>query len=180
MSIADVWPDHLLTLDEWDALELPEHLSRRVELVEGVLVVSPAPRLRHQGAVVRLAAQLDSLGDRRALAGPDVVLEGDPTPTVRQPDVAVVPAEIVDDRPRCDACDVVAVFEVLSLGTTRVDRVLKMHEYAQAGISLYGIVDLGPAATLAEFRLVGGHYEQVTEHRGTAPLAVGVVDLDAL
>ncbi len=32
------WPDHLLTLTEWDAL--PEDTSRRCESVEGVL---PAP-----------------------------------------------------------------------------------------------------------------------------------------
>ncbi|XVV01984.1 hypothetical protein ACQPW3_32055 [Actinosynnema sp. CA-248983] len=34
------WPDHLLTLEEWDAL--PEIESHHVELVEGVLVAAHA------------------------------------------------------------------------------------------------------------------------------------------
>ncbi|MGH3686111.1 MAG: hypothetical protein ACRDRE_12035 [Pseudonocardiaceae bacterium] len=35
------WPDHLLTLTEWDTL--PEDTSRRCGLVEGVLLVVPRP-----------------------------------------------------------------------------------------------------------------------------------------
>lgn len=181
MTVADVWPGRLLTLDEWDALILPEDLGGWAELVEGVLVLSPAPRLRHQGAVLRLAAALDALPGRRALPEADVVVEDGPTPTVRRPDVVVVPEEIVDDRPHCAAAELLAVFEVLSPGTMRIDRVLKMYEYAQAGIPLYGIVDAGAPVTLTEFRLVGEHYEQVAEHRGRAELGLGVaVDLDAL
>lgn len=181
MTNAASWPDHLLDLDEWDAL--PEDEGRRVELVEGVLAVSPPPRFRHQSVMVHLAAQLEELGGRRWGALPDieVVIEGGPTPTVRVPDIAVVPEEIVDDRPRCAAAQLLAVFEVLSPGTTRVDRVLKLHEYALAGVPLYGIVDVGPPVTLTEFRLVEGVYERVAEHRGHAALGLGVtVDLEAL
>ncbi|MDQ2797292.1 MAG: Uma2 family endonuclease, partial [Actinomycetota bacterium] len=50
------WPDHLLTLDEWDAL--PEQESGRFELVEGVLQVSPQSTSPHQIASLMLGTQL--------------------------------------------------------------------------------------------------------------------------
>src|SRR5262249_40767745 len=51
------WPDHLLTLAEWDAL--PEDASRRYELVEGVLLVVPRPTPLHQLVMLRLGGELD-------------------------------------------------------------------------------------------------------------------------
>ena len=39
-------PRDLVTLEEWDALELDE--ARRWELVEGGIVMTPRPRPRHQ------------------------------------------------------------------------------------------------------------------------------------
>lgn len=50
-------PDHLLTLDEWDAL--PEDNSRHYELVEGKLLASPQPALLHQRAMTRPAWIID-------------------------------------------------------------------------------------------------------------------------
>ncbi len=44
--IAEVFPDHLLTLEEF--FELPEDNSRRYELQEGVLIVSPRAQSLHQ------------------------------------------------------------------------------------------------------------------------------------
>jgi hypothetical protein len=54
------WPDHLLTLDEWDAL--PEDVSRRFELVEGLLQMSPKPNPSHQRVVTRLLGQQRYVG----------------------------------------------------------------------------------------------------------------------
>jgi len=50
------WPDHLLTLAEWDAL--PQDTSRCYELVEGVLLVVPRPPL-HQRAMWRLCSKIE-------------------------------------------------------------------------------------------------------------------------
>lgn len=148
-------PDHLLHLDAWDAL--PVDTSRRLELVEGVLLVSPRPRFRHQDAVLALGASLRrALPSRwRALIVVEILIDEGPPPTVRVPDVVVVSASVVDDRSRCRGSEVVAAFEVLSPGTIRTDRVTKVSEYAEAGIPTYGIVDPGPPLTLAEFRLAG-------------------------
>ena len=79
------WPDHLLSLAEWDAL--PDDPSRRYELIEGVLVVVPRPAALHQRAMVRLAAELDAqLPDRlTALADVEVVVDEIHPATVRAP-----------------------------------------------------------------------------------------------
>ena len=173
-------PDHLIGLDEWDAL--PVDTSRRIELVEGVLLVSPRPLIRHQDVVLRLASALRAaLPERwRALVEVEVVLGAGMTPTVRVPDVVVVPASSVDDRARCDATEVAAVFEVLSPGTMRTDRVTKLHEYAEAGIPAYGVVEPGPPVTLSDFQLVDGAYVRVADHTGRSRMEIGdvVVDID--
>jgi hypothetical protein len=63
--------------------------GHRYELVDGTLVVTPAPSLRHQVAVVNLVVLLDEActEECRVLAAPfDVALDTD---TVLQPDVLV-------------------------------------------------------------------------------------------
>jgi len=65
------WPDHLLTLEEWDAL--PEGVSRHCEIVDGVLQVSPHPTLRHQLTIMLLGAQLNvALAQHELVAVPEV------------------------------------------------------------------------------------------------------------
>lgn len=71
------WPDHLLTIEEWDAL--PEDTSRHFELVEGVLVVAPRPAPLHQRAAYRLAGILDTQVPGRLAALPDVDVVVDAT-----------------------------------------------------------------------------------------------------
>jgi hypothetical protein len=85
------WPDHLLTLEDW--VRLPEDSSRHYELAEGVLQVAPRPIPRHRVVMARLVAQLDAQLRRglTAVADVEVVLEPAPPPTVRAPDVVVVP-----------------------------------------------------------------------------------------
>lgn len=141
MTTTGTWPDHPLSLAEWDAL--PEDTSRRIERVEGVLLVAPRPTPRHQSIATRLAGVLES---------------------------ALAPAWN-------------AVVEVLSPGTRRIDRVLKLAEYAEAGIAHYLLVEPGPPVTMTEFRLTGARYEHVADHRGGVTVDLGVpvaVDLDAL
>lgn len=175
------WPDHLLDLDEWDALD--EETNRRAELVEGVLVVTPSPSPRHQRLGWRLCAALEEQLAPAWVLVPDidVLVEDGPAPTVRRPDVVVLRASSYASGHRFDPSDVLAVFEVLSPGTRRTDRVAKLAEYAEAGIAHYGLVEIGPPTTLTEFLLHDGAYERVAEHHGRAELALGaVVDLDAL
>lgn len=183
MTTIRTWPDHLLTLAEWDAL--PEDTSRRFELVEGVLLVAPRPTPRHQLVAGQLVAVLDAAlrPAWRALIEIELTIDDTEPPTVRAPDVTVVRAQCVDDRPRVVGPDVLAVVEVLSPGTRRIDRVAKLAEYAEIGIPHYLLVDPTPPVSLTEFALVQGAYRLIAEHRRQTTIDLGVpvsLDLDAL
>ena len=183
MATIRAWPDHLLTLAEWDGLAPVE--QRRVELAEGVLQVSPRPSRRHQLVSAQLTAALDAAlrPAFRALPEVELTLEPSEPPTVRVPDVVIVRAEAVDARSRLGPTDVLAVVEVASPGSRRIDRILKLAEYAEAGIAHYLVVEPGPPVVLTEFGLVDGALSPVGEHRGRARLALGTVvllDLDGL
>jgi Uma2 family endonuclease len=175
------WPDHLLTLDEWD--ELPEDRSRRFELAEGILIVSPRSAALHQRAMVRLADQLDHRLPRAltALADVEVLIEEGPAATVRAPDVVVTGAELAEKNPaRLAASDVALAVEIVPPGTGRTDRVTKLFEYAQAGIPHYWLVELSEPVTLTAYTLAVDHYELVVSRAsGTVTLTEPVrVELD--
>jgi Uma2 family endonuclease len=178
------WPNHPLTLEEWEAL--PEDPTMRLELAEGMLVMSPRPVFLHQRAGMRLGNRFDEELPAELTAVTDVeVVVVDAPLTIRVPDVIVTSAALFDTNPaRCSAADILLAVEVLSDGTRRVDRVLKFSEYAEAGIPQYWIVDLDPPATLLAYVLVDGTYELSGEHTSRASLDVSghpvTVDLDAL
>lgn len=178
------WPNHLLTLDEWEAL--PEDSGMRLELAEGLLVMTPMPLPWHRRASNRLAYRLDEQlpGHLTALAEVDVVVTEWPL-TIRVPDVLVTRTEVYErNPPRLAAADVLLAVEILSDGTRRVDRILKPAEYAEAGIPRYWIVDVDPPTTLLSYTLVDGHYELSAEGTGRAVLDVDghpvTLDLPAL
>ena len=154
------WPDHLLTLEEWDAL--PEDVSRRFELVDGVLQMSPSTTSNHQVASVLLCAQLnEALMARGLIAVPavDVVLVEPFPPLLRAPDIVVVSVADARTGPqRYYAQQLRLAIEIISPGTAWVDRVAKMAEYAEASIPNYWIIDLDGEVTLDAFVLVGDAY----------------------
>ncbi|WP_174187094.1 Uma2 family endonuclease [Nocardia barduliensis] len=185
MTVDVNWPDHLLTLEDWSAL--PEDSSRNYELVEGVLVVSPKPVSQHQRAILRLGAQLEPQlpGTLGVLADTEVLIDAGPLPTVRVPDILVVPeAGIEANLPRYKAADVLLAVEVLSPGSRRTDRVTKFFEYAEAGIEYYWLIDLDKPTSLAAYHLIDRDYELVAEQAGTVTLDIAgtpiTVDLAAL
>lgn len=171
---------HLLSLEEWDALG--EDSTSHAELQEGVLIVSPKPVPAHQRAGLRIAAALDAAATEEFDVYPevDVVLDARTPATVRAPDVVVVRA---GTSTRIFATDVVLAVEVLSPGTRRTDLVMKRHEYAEAGIAHYWIVDLdGDEVRLEALALVDGTYESASctgVFGAAAPFPV-TVDLGAL
>ncbi len=134
--------DHRWTVAEVQAL--PDDPLHRTECVDGVLLVSPAPRTLHQSAVLVLAVLLEPLV-RQAGVGAVFVAPSDwvlDPHTLVQPDVYVTP--LFDGRrPRTDdeRGHPVLFIEVLSPGTARFDRVVKRERYLRAGIE-YWIVDL--------------------------------------
>jgi Uma2 family endonuclease len=178
------WPRHPITLAEWEAL--PEDSANKLEVAEGMLVMSPRPLFRHQKAGTRLETRLDGQLPREytGLTDVEVLIAYEPL-TIRAPDVIVTRTELYDDDPaRCEAADVLLAVEILSVGTRRVDRVLKLSEYAEAGIPQYWILDLDEPTSLLAYVLVDGTYELSGEHTGAAALEVAghpvSVDLPAL
>ncbi len=122
-----------------DLAEMPAD-GRCYELVDGVLLVSPAPRWEHQHACLELAIAL------RAVCPAGLVVFG-PAPDVRegqrtsvQPDVCVVRRSDLVRGVRYRAVPVLAV-EVLSPSSVGIDRLLKRDIYARLGVSHYWIVD---------------------------------------
>ncbi|WP_326548015.1 Uma2 family endonuclease [Mycolicibacterium sp. ND9-15] len=158
-------PPGLLTLEQWDALELDP--TRRWELSEGNLIMSPRPQLWHQRISRRLTRLLeDHLPDGlEAVPEIEVITRTSFPPSVRDPDIVVVPDRVFEQRPaRVAATDVVLVVEIVSPGSRGTDHVMKVHEYANAGITNYWIVD--PDALTEDrflaYRLDGEIYRRVS------------------
>jgi len=129
--------------------------GHRYELVDGSLVVTPSPSLRHQDALLKLAVVLRSRcpDDLRVVVAPfDVALAAD---TVLQPDLLVARRSDLTDR-ELPTAPVLAV-EVLSPSTRRIDLTLKRSRLEAAGCSAYWVVDPDePSITVWE--LVEGEY----------------------
>ena len=122
----------------------PYDPRKRVECVDGELLVSPGPRLVHQSAVTILVRLLDAYcaahGAGAVFTSPGE-LELDAF-TLVQPDVYVLP--LVDGRRPRTTAEVGTpqlLVEVLSPSTARVDRVVKRQRYQRLGVE-YWIVDL--------------------------------------
>jgi Uma2 family endonuclease len=131
-----------MTLEEFLAFVDAAPDGQRYEAVEGRPVMMSAPDLRHQSATVKLAIALsaglpDSL---RVLTAPiDWVLREQPKLYVRQPDLVVIPADLLGQT-RLTVPPLLVV-EVLSPSTRRTDQVAKRREYARAGAAHYWILD---------------------------------------
>jgi Uma2 family endonuclease len=137
----------------------------RYELLEGEIVVSSAPKIRHQGAVMELGVLLyhacpDHL---QILAAPvDVVLDEH---NVLQPDVLVIDPTLADERAMNGPP--VLVVEVLSPSTRRRDLVVKKRVYERTGVGSYWVVDVADdEVTVTVHELRDGHYVEVAAVSG--------------
>jgi Uma2 family endonuclease len=173
-------PSSPLTRDDLD--RMPDD-GRRYELIDGVLVVSPAPTPRHQRVLANLYHQLRlaSPPDLEVLFAPlDVVLAAD---TVMQPDLLVARREDFTERD-LPVAPLLAV-EVLSPSTRRIDLMLKWSRLEAAGCASYWVVDPDTPSLIA-WELRDGAYAQVAkvigdqEARLTSPYDVTVVPSDLI
>jgi Uma2 family endonuclease len=143
--------------------------GRRHELIDGALVVTPAPSQRHQTVVVNLIVALKAAcpDDLKVLVAPfDVALAPD---TVVQPDVLVARRSDLTERDLPTA-PVLAV-EVLSPSTRNIDLHLKRARYAAAGCSSYWVVDPDqPSITM--WTLTEDRYVEAGAASGGATLEV--------
>jgi len=161
MTTMTVMPDGATewTVDDLD--RVPDD-GLRYELLDGILLVSPAPTRRHQRAVLQLGlvlqaacppelevlvAPLDWRPDRKTSLQPDVLVLGNR-------DLTSTAAEAM-----------ILAVEVLSPSSRRKDAIYKHSKYEDEGVASYWIVDPEAPSILA-LDLVDGRYEVVSEALG--------------
>jgi Uma2 family endonuclease len=167
------WTVHDLDLIPEDGLQY--------ELLDGALLVSPAPVPRHQRAAARLYLLL------AAACPPDLEVFFAPLdwrPDIRtslQPDLLVVRKE--DIGPANITRPLLLAVEVLSPSTRRKDAVFKRSKYEDSGVASFWIVD-PVAPSITAFDLVDGLYVTAGEATGDCavtmrqPFTVTVVPSD--
>ncbi|MDQ7821359.1 MAG: Uma2 family endonuclease [Candidatus Eremiobacteraeota bacterium] len=155
----------LLTYEDY--LCLPSD-GKRYEVLEGGLIMNPAPDLSHQGVsrnlVVILSNFLKGTNTGALYHAPvDVVLDDR---TIVQPDIIFISKEkssILGSRGIEGAPDLVV--EIHSASTMRTDRVIKFQLYAQFGVEWYWMLD-PRVKVLEEYARKGEGYTLVSEHSG--------------
>jgi Uma2 family endonuclease len=135
----------------WEEMEWPE--GSKVEIIEGIITVSPAPAPRHNVIAARIQRRLYSvipddweIFQTLAIAVPSRL-------GMLIPDLVVAPVpECAESDTHIPAALAELVVEVTSKSNARQDRISKPAAYATAGIPLYLLVDRwapdGPTATL--------------------------------
>jgi Uma2 family endonuclease len=155
-----------------DFLAMPEDNSRRHEILDGELVVSPTPVTLHQRIVGRLFVLLDahvrSQGLGEVFVSPIAVVLANTS--VVGPDLVYVASDrtaVVKDR-GIEGAPTLAI-EVSSPSTRRLDRRRKFEVYARYGVPHYWIVDTGERAIEA-YDLADGAYRLARRAAGDDPV----------
>ncbi|WP_410612052.1 Uma2 family endonuclease [Amycolatopsis sp. lyj-109] len=146
-----------------DLEEMPDD-GRRYELVDGTLLVTPAPGFRHQKIAYRLYGVLEDACplEFEVVGAPFAVHHGDKIEL--QPDVLVGRDEDFTEKD-LPAPPVLAV-EVLSPSTAIYDLNLKKAVYERLGTGSYWVIDpVDPTLTVFELD-ADGCYQQVAKAAG--------------
>jgi Uma2 family endonuclease len=147
-----------LTYD--DLLQMPDD-GQRYEVINGELIVTPAPTADHQRVFLRLVRLLDEYarepGRGELFPAPfDVVLGHN---DVVEPDLVYLSStrdRVPGDQNKIDYAPDLVV-EIISPTSRRIDRVRKMALYARAGVTEFWIAD-SAAKTLVIHVLAGVEY----------------------
>lgn len=133
--VAPEWMHNQISAEQYDSWT--EDQCAGIEIVDGMVVVSPSASKRHNRLARILANALDAAAgpDWNADTDFDVRLQDVPL-TNRRPDVTVYRAETIDLTPTRPE-HVLLVVEVVSPGSETTDRIVKVNQYAKAGIPFY-------------------------------------------
>jgi Uma2 family endonuclease len=142
-----------------DLVELPDD-DMRYEIVDGCLLVSPAPATDHGYVLARLRRLLDKQAPPDLAVSNDLGIEIGSKYSYFIPDLFVVPWSPIRAHPKhLLSADVRLIVEILSEHNHGRDLVLKRHCHAAAGIPRYWIVD--PAErSLTVLTLHGKTYQE--------------------
>lgn len=133
--VAPAWMHMQISAEQYDSWS--EEQCAGIEIVDGMVVVSPSASKRHNRLARILANALDDAAspDWNADTDFDVRLQDVPL-TNRRPDVIVYRSETIDLTPTRPE-HVLLVVEVVSPGSETTDRIVKVDQYAKAGIPFY-------------------------------------------
>ncbi|WP_251094654.1 Uma2 family endonuclease [Streptomyces sp. Caat 7-52] len=135
----------------WEGMEWPE--GSKVEIIEGIITVSPAPASRHNVIAERIQRRLYSVMPEELGIFQTLAIAVPSRLGMLIPDLLVAPVrECAEADSHIPAALAELVVEVTSKSNAGHDRVSKPAAYAGAGIPLYLLVDRwapgGPTATL--------------------------------
>jgi Uma2 family endonuclease len=152
-----------------DDLEAMPDDGNRYELIDGTLLVSPAPNWAHQEMSGTLYLQMRAVcpADLRVMIAPFAVRTAFDSEV--QPDVLVTRYGDLTEK-NLPVAPLLAV-EVLSRSTSLVDRNLKKAHYERIGVPHYWILDPAGGGALTAFTDEGGGYAQAARVAGDEPYA---------
>ncbi len=138
--IAPQWMHAQITAEEYESWS--EEQCAGIEIVDGMVAVRPTASKRHNRLARVLANALDASAgpDWNADTDFDVRLQDVPL-TNRRPDVVVYRADTIDVTPTRPE-HVLLAAEIVSPGSETTDRVVKLDQYARAGIPFHWRVEL--------------------------------------
>jgi len=137
--VPPAWMHQQVTAEQYESWS--EEQCAGIEIVDGMILVSPSASKRHNRLARLLANALDVAAgpDWNADTDFDVRLQDVPLNN-RRPDVTVYRAETIDVSPTRPE-HVLLVVEVVSPGSETTDRLVKADQYARAGIQFYWRVE---------------------------------------
>jgi Uma2 family endonuclease len=146
----------------------------RAELVDGEVYMMAPPSRRHQKIAGEIFGQLWAFLKGKpceVYAGPFGVHLNEEEDTVFEPDVVVVcDKSKLDDKGCTGAPDLIV--EVLSPSTGRMDKLLKLNKYQQAGVREYWIVDPQDLTVSANILEDGRYFITAYDEADVMPVAV--------
>lgn len=154
MSALTVSQDPDRTWDDlvrfWGESDWPE--GSRVEIIEGIVTVSPTPAYRHNVMAARIQRRLYSVIPEDWEIFQTLSIAVPSRLGMFIPDLVVAPLQPSETESHIPAVLAELVVEVTSPSNARHDRISKAAAYATAGIPLYLLVDPwapgGPTVTL--------------------------------
>lgn len=167
--IAPAWMHSQITAEEYDSWT--DEQCAGVEIVDGMVVVSPSASKRHNRIARLLANALDAAGGPEWNADTDFDVRLQDVPlTNRRPDIVVYRADTIDVTPTRPE-HVLLIVEVVSPGSETTDRIVKLDQYARAGIAFYWRIEQTPTGVPMVYTYVldpaHGHYRDGDMFTGT-------------
>jgi Uma2 family endonuclease len=178
--VTPAWMHQQVTAEEYAAWT--EEQCAGIEIVDGMVLVSPRASQRHHRLARILANALDTAAGPEWNADTDFDVRLQDVPlNNRRPDVTVYRADTIDVLPARPE-HVLLVVEVVSPGSETTDRIVKADQYAKAGIAFYWRIEQTATGVPITYTHVldpaTGRYHEAEVCTGvvkvTAPFAVEV------